>query len=55
MGKKHKKHSTHLCALIAGGDGFREVKELVLDARYICAKCGRAARKKKSLCSPRGL
>jgi hypothetical protein len=55
MGKQHKGHSEHLCALIAGGEGYREVRELVTGARYLCAKCGRAARKKRSLCAPRKL
>ena len=55
MAKMHKGHSRHLCALIAGGEGFKAVKELVAGAAYICAKCGRAAAKKKHLCKARKL
>jgi hypothetical protein len=51
----HCGHSDHLCAMIAGGVGFKEVKALVKKPKYICAKCGRAARKKGSLCSARKL
>jgi hypothetical protein len=57
--KKHREphsgHSNHLCALIAGGSGYTVVRPLVKNPRYICAKCGRAARKKASLCSGRKL
>lgn len=55
MGKKHKGHRKHLCAVFAGGDGFEEVAELASEPRFLCAKCGRAARKKKNLCAPRKL
>ena len=41
--------------MIAGGSGYTEVKPLVKNPKYICAKCGRAARKKGSLCSGRKL
>ena len=51
----HRGHSDHLCAMIAGGSGYKEVKPLVKKPRYICAKCGRAARKKGNLCSGRKL
>jgi hypothetical protein len=53
--KPHKGHSQHLCAMIAGGSGYKEVKPLVKNPKFICAKCGRAARKKGSLCSGRKL
>jgi hypothetical protein len=52
---KHKGHSKHLCAMIAGGDGYKDVRDLVLGAKYICAKCGRAAARKKNLCKARKL
>ena len=51
----HPGHSNHLCALIAGGSGYTEVKPLVKDPGYICAKCGRAAHRKGNLCSARKL
>lgn len=55
MAKKHKGHDQHLCALFAGGEGLEDVKARVGKARYICARCGRAAQKKKHLCKPQGL
>ncbi len=51
---KDKGHAQHLCSLLADG-GYKELVELVGDARFICTRCGRAARKKKRLCSPRRL
>jgi hypothetical protein len=51
----HRGHPDHLCAMIAGGSGYKEVKALVKNPKFICAKCGRAARKKGSLCSGRKL
>jgi hypothetical protein len=53
--KPHKGHSQHLCAMIAGGSGYAEVKTLVKKPKYICARCARAARKKASLCKARKL
>jgi hypothetical protein len=54
MGKKPEGHARHLCALI-GCEGLEELRELVGVPRFICARCGRAARKKKNLCKPRKL
>jgi hypothetical protein len=51
----HKGHKDHLCAMIAGGLGYKDVKPLVQNPKYICGKCGRAARKKGNLCSARNL
>ena len=48
-------HSKHLCAVIAGGFGFKQVHELVGSPKFICAKCGRAAEKKRNLCKARKL
>jgi hypothetical protein len=53
--KPHSGHSKHLCAMIAGGSGYKSVRPLVKNPKHICAKCGRAARKKGSLCSARKL
>jgi len=60
-GSKKKKekdapgHSKHLCAVIAGGYGFKQVHALVMDPKFICAKCGRAAAAKRNLCKARKL
>lgn len=48
-------HSKHLCAVIAGGYGFKQVHALVGDPRFICAKCGRSAENKRNLCKERQL
>jgi len=53
--KPHPGHSKHLCALIGGGSGYTVVKPLVKNPKYICAKCGRAARSKSNLCAGRKL
>lgn len=50
MGKK-KGHDAHLCSLM-GCEELGDIVPLVVDARYICGRCGRAARKKKNLCKP---
>jgi hypothetical protein len=55
MAKPHRDHDEHICALMAGGDGHKEVKELVAKARFICARCGRVARKRRNLCVPKSL
>ena len=51
---KDKRHSQHLCAAFGEG-GYQPLMELVVDPRFICKRCGRAARKKKRVCSPRRL
>jgi hypothetical protein len=56
MGKnKRKAHQQHLCALMAAGEGLRDIKPLVLEPRFGCASCGRVAHKKKNLCKPKKL
>ena len=57
MGKKsHKgKKAKRLCKLIDGGYGVHRVMPLVVDPRFICGECGRAAHKKKHFCSPKEL
>ena len=47
MGKK-KAHIHHLCSL-KGCDDIAEIAPLVVEPRYLCGRCGRAARKKKNL------
>jgi hypothetical protein len=34
---------------------FKDYKKLVRYGRYVCVDCGRVARKKTSLCSPKKL
>ncbi|MGD8394958.1 MAG: hypothetical protein PVF43_05745 [Candidatus Eiseniibacteriota bacterium] len=34
---------------------LKKLKEIVRNPRYVCTKCGRAASKKKWLCSPTAL
>jgi hypothetical protein len=51
---KDRVHSQHLCSVFGDG-GYKALLELVVDARFICTRCGRVARKKKHLCSPRRL
>ncbi len=36
-------------------DNMKTLKKLVSEARFICRKCGRAARKEESLCKPEEL
>jgi len=42
----------HLCDLMAGKDGFSEVKEAAKAPEFICEACGRAARDAGRLCVP---
>lgn len=55
MAKKSKKHGKHLCAMVGCGLSLGQLRSVVVDAKFICAKCGRAAQKRKNLCSPRKL
>ena len=41
----------HLCKLVKR-DELQLVRKLVVDAEFICKKCGRVAREKKNLCKP---
>jgi hypothetical protein len=34
---------------------FGELRDLVRSPRFVCTKCGRAARVEQSLCKPKGL
>ena len=47
-----------LCELDSGGfiaKNFKDYKKLVRYGRYVCQDCGRVARKKANLCSPKRL
>jgi hypothetical protein len=44
-----------LCGLVEEGylrDQTQDYKKLVKKPKYICRRCGRAARKKRNLCRP---
>ena len=44
-----------LCELVEEGylsDQTQDYKKLVKKPKYICKRCGRAARKKRNLCRP---
>ncbi|HOS94195.1 MAG TPA: hypothetical protein PLD23_09045 [Armatimonadota bacterium] len=41
-----------LCKAIECSAKLNDLRGLVRDAQYICKKCGRAAAKKRNLCSP---
>jgi hypothetical protein len=60
MGKKHDKDCSggedclderHLCK-IAKKSGPEKIRNIVKDAKYLCSKCGRAAREEVNLCKP---
>lgn len=46
---KNKGHDGHLCSLI-GCEDARDIAPLVVDPRFLCVRCGRAAHKKRNLC-----
>ena len=44
-----------LCSLVKDGfhkDDFKQYKDLLRQAKFVCKRCGRAAAKSKSLCKP---
>ncbi len=57
MAKLHRKCKTgekyhednHLCRIIVAGD-LGKIKKLVVDPKFICKNCGRAAHKSTSIC-----
>ncbi len=54
----HPGHEKHLCQLQYSGfmnQHFDKFKELVHNPRFICRKCGRAAKAAASLCEPGSL
>lgn len=44
-------HDRHLCHVVALRN-MKAVGQLAKDAKYLCAVCGRAARKAVNLCTP---
>ena len=55
MGKTGDPAGVSLCKIAARGFHLKDVRPLVRDAEFICAKCGRAAAKKGNLCAPKPL
>ena len=50
----HIGHSQHLCDMVERGDKtLAQIKWLVRDANFICAKCGRIATLGENLCKPK--
>jgi len=44
-------HKGHMC-LLASGEKFDQMKELVKNPRFMCFNCGRVADCEKNLCNP---
>jgi hypothetical protein len=44
-------HALHICAL-AEQQKYGEIKELVVDPKYMCTNCGRVSNAGKNLCNP---
>jgi hypothetical protein len=56
--KTREGHENHICALAEGGSIGRDLegfKELVGEPRFVCRRCGRAAKSAESLCEPEGI
>jgi predicted RNA-binding Zn-ribbon protein involved in translation (DUF1610 family) len=49
----HIGHSNHLCDMSDRGlVTIEQMKELIRNPKFICKKCGRAAKKAENLCEP---
>jgi len=51
----HPEHEQHLCYLQNLGylqSNLKDYKKLVVDAKYVCKNCGRAAHSERNLCDP---
>jgi hypothetical protein len=44
-------HKKHICEL-AAEKKFEAIKQMILNPKYICANCGRAADSDENLCNP---
>lgn len=51
LGDEHPNHDRHLCHIV-GLRNMRAAGRLSKDAQYLCAICGRAAKKQANLCMP---
>jgi DNA-directed RNA polymerase subunit RPC12/RpoP len=49
----HVGHKHHLCAMAESGDvGLEQMKDLVRNPKFMCKRCGRAAKSADNLCEP---
>ena len=49
----HIGHKHHLCAMAESGDvGLEQMKDLVRNPKFMCKRCGRAAKNSDNLCEP---
>ncbi|NIA20858.1 MAG: hypothetical protein GWP05_02570 [Anaerolineaceae bacterium] len=48
-------HDQHLCQLIATNEPLDSIKDLVKDAKFICANCKRVASSDSNLCNSQPL
>ncbi len=56
MGGKSKKQKLEtMCDMVSRKAGLKELKAAARGAKFICSECGRAARKKESLCRAKKL
>jgi len=54
----HPEHEKHLCLLQNVGyvgTNLADYKKLVMNPKYVCKNCGRAAANAKNLCAPEAL
>ena len=49
----HVGHKHHLCAMAESGEvGLEQMKDLVRNPKFMCKRCGRAAKSSDNLCEP---
>ena len=47
----HIGHSHHLCEMARTGNvSLKQMKDLIKNAKYMCKRCGRAAKNEENLC-----
>jgi hypothetical protein len=54
----HAMHDDHLCYLVNMDylkSNFKDYKELIKDAKFVCKNCGRSANSEENLCQPQKL
>ena len=49
----HIGHKHHLCAMAEAGEvSLDQMKDLIRDPKFMCKRCGRAAKNSDNLCEP---